>query len=176
MNKQKNEIRKRIIKIRKKISFLRRSIAEKKTLKIATFNYTNILSFASKPNEINLWKLNNTLAKEKRLCLPKIYNNQLKIYHVTDITTQLIKNPNFKVLEPNPNKCQETNLDEISCVLVPGLAFDKYNHRIGYGKGYYDRLLQNMNCPFIGIGFLEQLINQVPKEEHDIKLNHVLLF
>jgi 5-formyltetrahydrofolate cyclo-ligase len=66
---------------------------------------------------------------------------------------------------------------QISCILVPGLVFDKNNYRLGYGLGFYDKLLKNKKCPTIGIGFFEQLFkDSLPIEEHDIKLNQVMLF
>ncbi|NGX56546.1 MAG: 5-formyltetrahydrofolate cyclo-ligase [Candidatus Anoxychlamydiales bacterium] len=121
--------------------------------------------------------MNYHLQEEKRLILPKIENNLLKLYFVNDLENDLEKNINFNIFEPNPKKCKPANFSDISCVLIPGLAFDNNNHRLGYGKGYYDRLLKNISCVSIGIGFLEQIVNKsLPIEIHDIKLNHVMLF
>jgi len=173
---QKNQLRKNFIKIRNNLSFTRRIIAQKKATSILKLNFCKILSFSSKPKELNLWSLNQKLAKENRLLLPKTFINNLFIYEVTDPKTQLIKG-NFNILEPDEKKCNLIDPKEISCVLVPGLAFDKNNQRLGYGKGYYDRFLTKIKCPIIGIGFIEQLSNHpLPVERHDIKLNHLFLF
>ncbi len=176
MNSIKNKIRKHFIKIRNNISITRRAIAEKKASNLVTLNFNKILSFSSKAKEINLWSLNKKLANEKRLLLPKIYENDFLIYEVTDLNTQLIKG-NFNILEPDEKKCNLIEYKEISCVLVPAIAFDKNNQRLGYGNGFYDRFLSKITCPNIGVGFVEQLSNEnLPIESHDIKLDHLFLF
>lgn len=173
---KKNDLRKNFIKIRNDISTIRRSLAAKKTLKILTLNFSKILSFASKPKEINLWPLNKKLAQENRLYLPKVTGNDLEIFEVTDINTQLIK-AKFNLLEPDPKKCRKIDPQKISCILVPGLVFDKNNNRLGFGRGYYDRFLSDLHCTKLGIGFLEQLHNnKLPTEAHDIRLTHLFLF
>jgi 5-formyltetrahydrofolate cyclo-ligase len=173
----KNLIRTKYLQIRRDISLQRKEIAKKNLLKLKELNFKNILSFASTNNEINLWSLNFLLQKENRLFLPKIENNLLKIYKVDDIQTDLIKNEKLNILEPNLKKCTLANINEISCILVPGLVFDKKNHRLGYGLGFYDKLLYSSKCPTIGVGFLEQLSERsLPIEKHDIKLNQVMLF
>ncbi|MBN2479756.1 MAG: 5-formyltetrahydrofolate cyclo-ligase [Parachlamydiales bacterium] len=175
MNDNKSDLRKKFLKIRNGISLTRRAIAEKKIKKLASLNFKNVLSFASKAKEINLWSLNKKLASEKRCFLPKVFKNELRIYKIENIETDLIKGK-FQLLEPNPAICEEVDIGIISCVIVPGLVFDKKNNRLGYGRGFYDRFLTQIDCPFIGVGFLEQLTESIPIEKHDIKMNHVLLF
>lgn len=176
MNCKKNELRKHFISIRNSISHSRRELAEKKILDLSNLNFNKVLSFSSFFNEINLNSLNNILACKKRLLLPKIINKELLIYEITDLNTQLIEG-SFKIFEPDETKCKLIDNKEISCVLVPGLAFDKNNNRLGYGKGYYDRFLSKIHCPMFGIGFVEQLSNDtLPFENHDIRLNNIFLF
>lgn len=173
----KNLLRKKYIKVRKDISLNRKDISKKNLLKLKDLDFKNILSFASMSSELNLWPLNLLLQKENRLFLPKIENKNLQIYKVNDIKNDLLKNEKLNILEPDPKKCTLANINEISCILVPGLVFDKKNNRLGYGLGFYDKLLKNLKCPSIGVGFLEQMFNgALPKEEHDIKLNHIMLF
>ena len=177
MTYTKNKIRKEFIKIRNEIPFTRRAIAEKKAFKkIYSLNFSKILSFAPKTKEINIWNLNKKLAQENKLYLPKTVANELQIYEITNLETQLVKGK-FNILEPNPAKCKKVDSIDISCVLVPAIVFDKNNNRLGYGRGFYDRFLKNLTCPILGIGFLEQLSkDMLPTEKHDIKLNHLLLF
>jgi 5-formyltetrahydrofolate cyclo-ligase len=56
---------------------------------------------------------------------------------------------------PEPQNGQEVNADEIDMVLIPLLAFDQFGHRVGYGKGYYDRFLANCrpDCIKTGLSF-----------------------
>jgi 5-formyltetrahydrofolate cyclo-ligase len=59
-------------------------------------------------------------------------------------------------------------------VICPGLAFDASGARLGYGVGYYDRFLANRPLVTIGICYDEQLIEEVPTEPHDIRMDWVV--
>lgn len=128
-----------------------------------------VLSFASFGREIDLWPLNTLLFSEGRLCLPSLSG---KLYRIVSLE----KLPP-KILEPDPLIQEEIDLDQIECILVPGLLFDLEHYRIGFGKGFYDRLLaKRSNIPCLGIGFHEQLSNSLlPRETHDQPVDHVLL-
>ncbi len=65
--------------------------------------------------------------------------------------------------------------EPIDLALIPGVAFDKYNYRLGRGLGWYDKLLkQNPHIYKIGICYKEQLIDKLPTEDHDIKMDEVI--
>jgi 5-formyltetrahydrofolate cyclo-ligase len=62
--------------------------------------------------------------------------------------------------------------DEIDLVLVPGLAFDARGYRLGYGKGFYDRLLPSLTrATRIGLAFELSLLAEVPNAEHDVPVD-----
>ncbi len=173
---KKNELRKKFIKKRNELSLIRRSNASRNSLKILKLNFSKILSFSPKHNEINIWPLNKKLAHEKRLYLPKVNGLNLEVFKVTNLEDQLIKS-SFNILEPDPSKCQKIDSNEIQCILVPAIVFDKNNYRLGFGRGFYDRFLKNINCMKLGVGFLEQLYHSnLPLDAHDIKLDHLFLF
>lgn len=135
----------------------------------------NVLSFASAPLEINLWPLNQWLLKNHKLFLPKIEERSLSPYEVESFE-QLISSK-YPVKEPDPKACRKASLKEIDIVLVPGLYFDHHFHRIGYGKGYFDQFLSTLpHALKWGIGFTEQKVPTLPKEDHDICLDEVFLF
>ena len=75
---------------------------------------------------------------------------------------------------PNPSLLEEP--PSLDLVLVPGLAFGEDGSRVGWGKAYYDGLLASLpGRPWrVGIGYDFQLLDQVPQEEHDIKLDAIL--
>lgn len=164
---------------RKKISEKRRIEAEEKILEELypqLVDYPYILSFASFRDEINLWPLNTLLCQEKRLLLPRVENLNLNLYHIKDLKT-LIQSE-VGILEPDPKKCSVFDKKKLPCALIPGLGFDKFNHRLGYGRGHFDRLLAEITeCVTIGIGFREQFISDdLPIESHDKKLDQRMLF
>lgn len=138
--------------------------------------FHRVLSFASFGQEIDTSLLNLFLARTDRLLLPKIVERSLKIFQVTNPEKQLLPN-SFGLYEPNPALCSEVDHDCIEVVLVPALAFDQCNHRLGYGGGYYDRFLKEIpHAHTIGVGFKEQLIPALPIESTDISLEKVSLF
>ena len=82
----------------------------------------------------------------------------------------------FGMLEPNPLRCPQIALESIQTILIPGLAFDIALHRLGYGQGYYDRLLTQTVCPSTGIAFHEQKTDVLPIDSWDVSLDQVLYF
>ena len=76
----------------------------------------------------------------------------------------------FNILEP----IQEGRPSKPDIIIVPLLGFDLKGNRIGYGGGYYDRTLQNFKGPRIGVAFEFQRMQQVPTDENDIKLTHLV--
>lgn len=67
-----------------------------------------------------------------------------------------------------------TDYKAIDLAVIPGMAFDKDGHRLGRGKGYYDKLLPYIPAVKIGICFPFQLIEEVPAEPFDICMNTII--
>jgi 5-formyltetrahydrofolate cyclo-ligase len=137
-----------------------------------------ILSYACVNDELNTNALNQWLSCKKILVLPKVAGPSLRIFKVDDLSSQLKKNT-WGVPEPDPELCEEIHPADIAVALIPGLAFDQLNHRLGYGKGFFDRFLSDLpaNIETIGIGFKEQFsIELLPVLTTDVALKHVFLF
>ena len=175
---EKQQLRAFLISERKAIAPERReeaSLLAKNSLSERLSKYSRILSFASLPDEINIWPLNEQLCKEGRLFLPKVHENTLSIFPVK--TFEELRFQSFGILEPISKNTSAIPIDSIDCILVPGLGSDENHHRIGYGKGFYDRLLsQARQIPAIGIFFKEQKIPKCPLENHDMILDEVYFF
>lgn len=139
-----------------------------------------VLSFSSMQEEIDLSELNKALMERGALYLPKIEDDLIQPYFVSNVTSLILSK--YDILEPNPVLCSRACLEEIKIILVPALCFDTNHMRLGYGKGYYDKFLSliKQKSPDIsiwGIGFNEQLYEgELPCEEHDEKLSDVFLF
>lgn len=67
-------------------------------------------------------------------------------------------------------------LTEIDLIVLPGVAFDRYGMRLGYGKGYYDRILADRDerTTLVGLAYDFQIVEQLPVEPHDVALDIVL--
>jgi 5-formyltetrahydrofolate cyclo-ligase len=77
----------------------------------------------------------------------------------------------FGVLEPTGSMLLPPNV--LDLVLVPGVAFDVGGNRLGYGKGFYDRILGGTGRPALSIGlcFEMQVVKRLPVEDHDACLD-----
>lgn len=80
----------------------------------------------------------------------------------------------FGIMEPQCEAFPEDKYDEIGVIMVPGVGFDVQGHRLGKGKGYYDRLLPLVRGMKVGVCFDFQLFPQIPAEEHDIRMDKII--
>jgi 5-formyltetrahydrofolate cyclo-ligase len=86
---------------------------------------------------------------------------------------ELVPGP-FGALEP-PAGAREVPLDEIDCVVLPGVAFSEDGHRLGRGGGYYDATLARMaRAARVGVAFDAQLVPTLPREPHDAALDAIV--
>ncbi len=81
----------------------------------------------------------------------------------------LIRHP-WGMLEPSADT-DTVPLQKIELILVPGVAFDLRGGRLGFGGGYYDRLLPQLNAPRVGIAYPGNIIPSVPTNEHDGRMD-----
>jgi len=86
---------------------------------------------------------------------------------------RLIRGP-YGIREPVTRSC--INPKKIDLVVAPGLAFDRRGHRLGRGKGYYDRFLKKMpaKTPCIGLAFDFQILPAIPTTDQDVNVNKVI--
>ena len=136
-------------------------------------NALRIATFSALPHEPEL-SLLSSLLPERQFLYPLVLNDEMMSFHlVTDPTT--LEKGAFNILEPNPQIHPPVSAKELDLLLVPGLAFDLKGNRLGQGKGYYDRYLQQIpDTPTIGISFGTQLLPSLPSEPHDRPLSHLL--
>ncbi len=177
----KNEIRKSIITIRNNISndyveFASNKIISK--LKNIIDNSSNIMIFMDMKNEVKISKLLSIYEDEikigtKTFFVPKTFSNgTMKINKYNK--DEMILHP-FGYLESSSNIFYNPNI--IDLIIVPGIAFDNNNNRIGFGKGFYDRFLNNItntNILTIGVCYKFQIIPSVPTESHDYIVDMVI--
>lgn len=126
-------------------------------------------------SEIDPFPLMRALAsKGAVLALPVIIERDTPlIFRAWRSDQDLVRGP-FGVFQPSSDAPEV----EPDIVLVPLAAFDRDGHRIGYGRGYYDRTLQNLRAvkrmTVIGLAFAVQEIEVVPRLPHDEQLDCVL--
>lgn len=122
-------------------------------------------------DEINTHRFINKWEGKKSILLPVIEGDN--IYFATyDGMKDLVKENRFGLLQPGNSNMYK--IDSIDLIVVPGVAFDKENNRLGRGKGYYDRALSFSTCPKIGICFPHQIVDKLPVDIHDVKVDKVV--
>jgi 5-formyltetrahydrofolate cyclo-ligase len=80
----------------------------------------------------------------------------------------------YGIREPDPTLVPAESLPATACILVPGVAFTRDGRRLGQGMGFYDRVLAAHRGPTIGIAFRCQVLDDLPTEPHDQRLQWVL--
>lgn len=117
------------------------------------------------------------LQRGEPVWIPYCEESHLRVFQLQS-WDQLISG-RFGVLEPRPElratSASQGEYAELDVVVTPGVAFDRLGNRLGYGAGFFDRLLaQCIDAVPIGLAFDCQIVNQVPVESHDRQLDLVL--
>lgn len=112
---------------------------------------------------------------DKTILLPRVVgdNLELRLYTSPD---DLVVSPDYHILEPTGPLF--TDYAAIDLAIIPGMAFDAHGHRLGRGKGFYDRLLAHPDCQSLkklGLCFDFQLLDDIPMEPHDYSVDDVIV-
>ena len=118
----------------------------------------------------------DALAHGKRLCLPRVDRaaGNLEIHHVENFERDL-QTSVWGIREPRA-ECPRADLGEIDFVLVPGVAFTPRCERLGYGRGYYDRLIARFaqRPPLVAAAFALQVRDEIPLTASDQRVDIVV--
>lgn len=114
----------------------------------------------------------------KQLFLPKVdgVGKQLELYRVQDLSGQLRQSV-WGIDEPVPERCERLiELNAVEFALLPGVAFARDGARLGYGGGYYDKLLARMERRpvLVAAAFALQLVPAIPQEDTDVKVDWIV--
>ena len=107
--------------------------------------------------------------------LPRMCGDTLVFSKVQDVKS--LRPGVFGIMEPPPENAEVT-LQDLFAICLPGLAFDRTGARLGYGKGYYDHYLKpdagGRRPILIGVGYDFQLIESVPQDAHDQRVDYIV--
>jgi len=173
---KKRELRQRVKEAKRKYTLL-----EKKELSIPIWeriekedwfkNAKTILLYWSMDDEVYTHDFILKWYKEKTILLPCVDGENLKLKIFEGIES-MKEGVMFSILEPIGEEFLD--IDNIDLMIIPGVAFDKENNRLGRGKGFYDRLLSVSNSIKVGVCFEFQFFDKVPTEKLDVKMNYVV--
>lgn len=115
--------------------------------------------------------LEQALADGKKVAVPKVYGEEMKFIYLTDLTQV---SDGYAGI-PEPVADGPVAEDPTALVLMPGMAFDRQGHRIGYGGGFYDKFLAaEPEHPTIALCYDFQMVEYLPTEEFDVPVDCVL--
>lgn len=169
----KKEIRLNFIELRDKLSSEEVHSSSKSIcdflfqLPLWDFEYYHIFLPIIENNEVDTRPLIDHLkSKQKKIVVPKVKNEALLEHFLIEADTS------FKINRwgiPEPVKGQPVLLEDIDLVFVPMLAFDRQGHRVGYGKGYYDRFMAGCRADALKIGLcffeaIEEISDAGPRD------------
>lgn len=136
-------------------------------------NASVILFYLSAKNEVDTFSaISAALSSGKKVAVPitDTKTNTLTLSYLTGLDG--LKEGAFGIFEPSePIFCAD---DDIDTVVVPGIAFDRNGARIGYGKGYYDRLFDRVNGVKAAFCYDFQLVDNVCAEPHDVSMDFII--
>lgn len=138
-----------------------------------------ILAYYSLPDEVNTHQLIDDLVAEgKTVLLPKVLDTTTMELRRYTGPHDLAPGP-FGILEPTGSPFHLSTFSPFPpssemVALIPGVAFDALGHRLGRGRGYYDRFLRTMRPRLIGLCFDFQIVEVVPFDANDIPVDIVI--
>ncbi|CAH1906449.1 5-formyltetrahydrofolate cyclo-ligase [Candidatus Nitrotoga sp. HW29] len=185
----KQAIRQRIITDREQLTAAERACLShaisERIAHLDTYRTANtVLAYMSFGAEFSTDKwVQQALRNDKCVLLPKVNRTtkELDIYHVTNLQHDLAPGQ-WGIREPLAERCAKMDaLQKVDFILLPGVAFGRNGARLGYGGGFYDKLLarikaSNQNCrpALIAGAFAIQLVEDIPQETTDHKVEWVV--
>lgn len=174
---EKAEIRKQIRELKRQLTpeeKLRRSEDIMRQLdQVPEFYEAKVvLLYWSMADEVQTHAFVERTWRERVVLLPCVQGDDLVLRQYTGPEC-MVAGEQFGIGEPSGEEW--TDLGAIGCIAVPGVAFDRMNNRMGRGRGFYDRLLKSTPNAFkIGLAYNFQVLDEIPVEPHDVKMNLVI--
>ena len=177
----KAELRKELLSKRDSIPTVVRRVKNKMVLEsmvsLEEFKKAGVIFvFASFRTEVDTSEMiKSSLSSGKRVLLPKVDKDrhELLLYEIRDFGELA---PGYIGIPEPPVSEKQMNINDADIVIIPGAGFDASGNRIGYGGGYYDRLLSGLqkDIPVIAPAYEEQIEDCIPSEPHDIRVQLIV--
>ena len=137
-----------------------------------------IACYVSKDSEVNTRPLiRAALNQEKRVLVPVVKKGDIELFfsEIKDLGSELAPGT-FGILEPKPENVHPVSLDTVDVIFVPGIVWDREGYRLGWGRGYFDRVIKNLppHVRSAGLAFNMQLIGKVPRDQFDVPVDMVV--
>lgn len=129
-----------------------------------------VLIYHALPDEVQTSEFLERWYGRKRILLPLVVGNDLVLKEFSP--DKIV--PGYKGIPEPSLEARTVDPIEVELAVIPGVAFDKDCYRLGRGKGFYDRLIPHLDAPLVGLAFDFQIVDRVPVEIFDRKLDMVV--
>ena len=135
-----------------------------------------ILFYVSYGNEVQTHELiTESFSLGKTVVVPKSVTDDHTLLLSKIACWDDLEKGAYSILEPKKQRITEIDSGALDLIIVPGVVFDERGHRIGHGKGYYDRLLQNAgHIPTLALAFEIQIVDSIDSEPHDKRIDTII--
>lgn len=179
----KKEIRREVLRKRDSLSLGERielsSLIGKNLQGLEEFKQSRVIHFflTTKSEVITEGAIRKALSMGKKVVVPVVdsRHKRLSLSMIKDYDRELTP-ASHGIREPRPEFLRPISLHDIDLMVLPGVAFDIKGHRLGYGAGYYDRLLEDEEKrPYlVALAFEIQIIDNIPARNHDIRVDKIV--
>ena len=155
-----------------------RAVAERLAGQAEYKEAATILFYVSFRSEVaTLGMIKSALAAGKKVLVPKVDRkaHRLKLYEIKDLDKDL-ETGYMGIFEPVEATARHAMPEDADLVIMPGVGFDGKGRRLGYGGGYYDRLIETLRpgARLIALAFEAQVVVEIPSEGHDKKVPKII--
>jgi 5-formyltetrahydrofolate cyclo-ligase len=131
-----------------------------------------VLTYLPMPGEVDVQPL-MSLVPHARWAVPRLVREPVRRLAFHLYQPDRLTRHRYGMLEPDP-ALPEVAVEEANLIIVPALGYTRQGYRLGYGGGYYDRLLASGRTPTVGVCFEALLLEDMPLTAHDLPVDHVV--
>ncbi len=175
----KKRLRKKFLEMRRELTFeavwRKSAIIEKTLVETALFkNASRIALYSSCKNEVLTDGIftGNRLQK-KEFFYPRIFRGAVMMRFLPVTALEELSIGAYDIREPVAEK-KDIPPGDLDLIVLPGVAFSTGGARLGFGKGYYDRVLEGVKSTLVGLAYDFQIVDSIPTETFDVRMDYII--
>lgn len=173
---EKAKIRRNILLLREEQNLRQKSLKDNKIYKrlclFPPFRASRaFFTYITHRGEVSTDRIMQDFWGKKKIFIPSVLGTRLVIHELR--TPHAFVNGEFGIRESR-HRVPQRGKNMFSVALIPGIAFDLTGHRIGFGKGFFDRFLKKINVTTIGLAYEFQIVDKLPTGPYDMAVDYIV--